>query len=418
MVAGARLPKSVGPYRIKEAIGLGGMGIVVSAHHEILGRQVAIKFRFHDDRPDNERLHERFRHGAALQSELNHPHVAQVFDFIETDGYQAIVMEYLAGGSVESYLKRQGGQLDVGDVLRVGIRVANALAYSHGEGIIHRDIKPANLMMARPDRLNTIRLTDYGVAKAPDRSPDITVVGANVGTLWYMSPEQLSHETVLPASDVYSFGATLYELLTGQIPFARAETSEVFRRFLDGAPVPPIQGRNPNVPDQLAHVIEQTLRLDVETRLGDAAVLSLLLRAVAHLEGYPSIARLEEEDFPPVDESIIQAAMNGLPEEVRLPLYDTGMMLAQRPTGLTQSLLSTAGPSPFDTSVDQMPVARPLINEENFTQLDDEWIRQTDEEVEVVEFSGNDDDHDDDDDDDADRTIVTSQEDLNMNDGD
>lgn len=411
MVTGARLPKSVGPYRIKEAVGLGGMGIVVSAHHSILGRQVAIKFRFNDERPDNDRLQERFRHGAALQSELRHPHVAQVFDFIETDSYQAIVMEYLAGGSLETYVKRMGGQLEVADVLKVGIRVANALAHSHEQGIIHRDIKPANLMLAEPERIDTIRLTDYGVAKAPDRSPDITVVGANVGTLWYMSPEQLSHELVLPASDVYSFGASLYELLTGHIPFERPETSEVFRRFLDGAPVPPIQERNPDVSDRLAYIIEQTLRLDVDSRLGDAAVLSLLLRSVADIEGYGQIARLEQEHFPHVDENALQACMCHLPEECRMELYDASVALAQFPSGETQSVQIRGGENPFDTSIDQAAIARPIITGDNFNLLDDEWIRQTDEEVGVVGFGS------DDDDDDADCTIVTSQDELKANDG-
>lgn len=260
----------LGQYRVEDRLGLGGMGIVMLGRHMLLNRPVAMKIRERTRRSDDSLLGERFRQGAMLQGELRHPHIGRILDYLETDEYQVIIMELLDGGTVEQWLNQSGGPLPVGSTIEIGIRVCRALQYAHSCGVIHRDLKPSNLILESAGKADTVCVTDFGVAKAPDRSPDLTVAGANVGTLWYMSPEQLSHEDATPQADIYSLGATLYELLTGHVPFEVAETPYVFRRFLDGDPLPPIRSRNETIPPHLATLVEAALELDVERRVKTA----------------------------------------------------------------------------------------------------------------------------------------------------
>jgi serine/threonine protein kinase len=279
----ARYPETIGPYRVEAAIGMGGMGEVLRAQHEALGRVVAIKLRARSRGGDELMLSERFRHTASLQGELDHPGITRVYDYIEQPGFQALVLEYLGGGSVADLVA--GGPASVAAAVEMGIRTAEALHFAHGRGVVHRDIKPANLMLVEADRPDTVRITDFGVAKTTDRSPHLTVVGANVGTVWYMSPEQFNHEDPTASFDVYSLGATLYEMLSGQIPFEGKDTAEIFARFLDGVPPPALVERNPRVPASLATVVEAAMALEPRQRVPTAAVLALLLRAVAEREG-------------------------------------------------------------------------------------------------------------------------------------
>ncbi len=262
------------------------MGQVLLATHRLLERTVAVKLRLPARDPtEDQLLAERFRHGARLQAEMDHPHIARVYDYLESPGFQAIVMEYLPGGSLEEPLARRQGGLPVEDAVEMGIRCADALAYAHARGVVHRDIKPANLMLVDASDPRTVRITDYGVAKDPDRSPNLTVAGANVGTLWYMPPEQFNQDDPTPQADVYSLGATIYEMLTGELPFESEETGEIFRRFLDKVPPPPIRSRNPAVPSGIACVVEACLELDPAVRVPSSAALALLLRAAADVGG-------------------------------------------------------------------------------------------------------------------------------------
>jgi serine/threonine protein kinase len=311
------LPKSVAGHDVGERLGVGAMGLVVRGQHVALGREVAIKFRFRAARTDEVLLAERFRQGAIRQSEVDHPGVAQLFDFIEGDDYQAIIMEFLGGGSVEGWIRRDG-RLPMAAAIDVAIRVCDAMAFAHEAGVIHRDIKPGNLMLGEKHVPSSVKVTDFGVAKAPERSPDITVVGANVGTIWYMPPEQLSSQSHIdPRVDVYAIGATLYEMLTGHVPFEKPDAAEVFKRFLDGEPMPPIVKRNPDVPRAIVAIVEAALDVDADARVPSAAALGALLRSAARLEGliYPS-SHSEMAREVARDASIGQA-LSLLPDDVR-----------------------------------------------------------------------------------------------------
>ena len=275
----------IGTYQVTDRLGTGGMGVVYAGTHPTLRRPVAIKTRRRSGDPSETLQFERFLQGAILQAELDHPYIARVYDYVVTENLQALVMEYLGGGSVEDWLSEAGGPLPISVAIEIGVRAAEAMSFAHAKGVIHRDMKPGNLMLVDKGVPETVRVTDFGVAKAPERSPDLTVVGAAIGTVWYMSPEQFNGDRATPGADVYSLGATLYEMLTGQIPFESAQTAEVFKRFLDGAPPPPILSLNPYVPPALAAIVDLSLALDPRERLPSAASLSLLLRAVAAREG-------------------------------------------------------------------------------------------------------------------------------------
>ena len=193
------------------------MSQVFSGEHHLLGRPVAVKLRFRTHRSDEDLMAERFRQGARLQAELRHKGIAPVYDFIESETFQAIIMEMLHGGTVDDLLRSRRKPLPPAEALDIAVRVSEAMEFAHRVGVIHRDLKPANILFAKSGRLDTVRVSDFGVAKAPDRSPDLTVAGASVGTLWYMPPEQLSHGRISAESDVYSIGATLFEMPTGHI---------------------------------------------------------------------------------------------------------------------------------------------------------------------------------------------------------
>ncbi len=278
-----RLPQQLGPYIIEKRIGIGAMGEVYRGYHQMLSRHVAVKLRFRTRNSREPILAERFRQGALLQGSVDHPSLARVYDYLETQNSQALVMEFFAGGSAEEKLR--AGPLSVADALEVALRVAEGLHAAHERGVVHRDIKPDNMMFRSLDPCS-VALVDFGVAKAVERGLDLTTHGAHVGTVWYMSPEQFNREPPHPLMDVYALGATLYELLSGQIPFESKENSAIFSRFLDGIPPPPLQKLNPQIPPTLIAVVEAALCLEPERRIPSAAAFAFLLRSVGRRAGF------------------------------------------------------------------------------------------------------------------------------------
>lgn len=276
-------PSVLGPYAIEHALDHGGTSTVLLGRHRWLDRVVAIKLRTRGEGEDEAVLNERFRLGAILQAELTHPCIAQVFDYLEISTHQALVMEFLGGGTIEDRLR--AGNFGMGAALSVAIGAGHALEYAHQRGVVHRDIKPANLLLADRDRPSTVRVNDFGVARSEHLSRDLTQPGAHVGTLWYMPPEQFDGGLVGPSGDLYSLAATTYEMLTNSLPFDRVETAEIFRRFLDRVPPPPIRGRNPAVPPALAALVEQGLSLEADLRGPGTGLFALGLRALAERAG-------------------------------------------------------------------------------------------------------------------------------------
>ncbi|MGM0347256.1 serine/threonine-protein kinase [Streptomyces sp. Adlamb9] len=227
-----------GRYRLRDTIGRGAMGEVWRAFDETLGRPVAVKLLLpHDSDPT---ASSRFRLEAQTAGRLSHPNVVGVLDFGEFEGRLFLVMELVDGGSLDGLLSASG-PLSAERVAKIAAQAAVGLALAHRQGIVHRDIKPANLLLSADD---TLKIGDFGIARFfDDPNSALTATGQIVGTSLYLAPERALGRTAGPASDVYSLGCVLYQLLTGRPPFQADSPLAVLHQHLDAAPVPPRQLR-------------------------------------------------------------------------------------------------------------------------------------------------------------------------------
>src|SRR6266545_27722 len=270
----------IGPYRIEGLLGEGGMGVVYRAFDPKLKRPVAIKLL-----PDlaDAAARQRFQREARTVTALNHPHILTVYDVGELEGRQYLVTELVDGGTLRSWAaaeKRSWRQ-----IIDVLVGVADGLATAHEAGIIHRDIKPENILMATK---GYAKLADFGLAKLLQRDGDDTSAriapthpGLIAGTIGYMSPEQASGKTVDARSDIFSFGAVLYELFAGQRPFSGKSDLEELQRIVHGTPEP-LGGQTP-LP--LRIVVEKTLEKDPADRYQTARELVVDLRRASRQSG-------------------------------------------------------------------------------------------------------------------------------------
>lgn len=242
----------VGAYRVTAKLGEGGMGAVYRARDEMLQRPVALKV-LRPELASERAIVDRFRTEAVALARLNHPNIATVYGLIEQHGELFMVMEFVEGRTVEAVLASQG-RLPVGEAVRVGRAVLDALEHAHGMGVIHRDLKPANLMLTRS---GLVKVMDFGIARLAGTSRH-TEYGRIVGTPLYMSPEQLRGEEVDPRSDVYALGIVLYELLTGQEAFQADSDYEMLLAQVSRMPARPLDLR-PDLPPALDAVVMQAL---------------------------------------------------------------------------------------------------------------------------------------------------------------
>src|SRR5580704_10070677 len=297
----------LGPYEIQSPLGAGGMGEVYRARDTRLDRTVAVKVLASHLSSSPELKQRMEREGRAISS-LNHPHICQLYDIGSQNGTDYLVMEFLEGETLAERLRK--GAMPLAEVYKIGIAVAEALAVAHRSGIVHRDLKPGNIMLTA----GGAKLMDFGLAKplgvqstgtgsgsaapsftaaatmsGPSPLTPLTAAGSVIGTIQYMSPEQIEGKEADARSDIFAFGAVLYEMVAGKRPFQGKSQISLASSILESEPEP-VSDIKPNTPLAFDHVVTTCLQKNPEERYQSAQDVKLELQWIAADKSSPAVA--------------------------------------------------------------------------------------------------------------------------------
>src|SRR5215831_4978587 len=269
------MPERIGKYQVLERIGRGGMGTIFKALDPILDRRVALKVISPEIEVTDE-LRARFFREAQACARLSHPNIVTVYDMGEDDGRLYIVMEYLEGEELRHVIA-QRREISLEDKLAIMVQVCDGLHYAHQKGIVHRDVKPGNVMLLRTGH---VKLLDFGIAQIAAAESDLTRTGLIMGTIRYISPEQVRGRAD-HRSDMFSVGAVFYEFLSLRPPFIGDDPMQILEQLRADDP-PSLVELDPTIPPDLAAIVERAMRKDPAERFGDLQEMRLELERVQH----------------------------------------------------------------------------------------------------------------------------------------
>lgn len=342
-------------YQLLHTLGTGGMAVIYRAHDQMLERPVAIKI-LRQDFSDDQAFRERFRQEARAAANLSHPNIVTVHDFGFDDGQLFIVMEYVPGTDLKTMIK-QRGTFGVEEAINLITQACEGIGYAHRAGLVHCDVKPHNMLVTPDGRL---KVTDFGIARAlasihPDEQSDIVW-----GSPQYFSPEQASGQAPSPASDVYSLGVILYEMLSGRLPFQSTDPEELARMHRDVMPSSP-RRFNHNIPVPLEQIILKILSKEPSQRYRSADQLGRVLRNILQRpENYAN--------------TIASAPVHSHTAAITSPTTFSATT-ATRPSGITQprpAVPQQQGSQPVRAYT--APQAAPAAVETDDQALDIDWV--------------------------------------------
>jgi eukaryotic-like serine/threonine-protein kinase len=344
----------IGKYEILGEIGSGGMAVVYKARDTLLERFVALKL-INQKLDESETAYQRFLNEARVAAGLTHPNIVSIYELGLDEGRPYIAMEFLQGWDLRELIARHQ-ELGLRQKVSIALQIARALEHAHKHGVIHRDVKPANIRLL-PD--GTVKLMDFGIAKIlSDALPQLTRSGVVVGTVSYMSPEQLRSRPLGPASDIFSFGVVLYELLTWTNPFEAPNPTAIIYRIIHESP-PPIE--DPAIPEDLRRVVAKCLEKSPEDRYPTfEPLVQQLLRIKARLRkpvAPPPEPDAETVDVPPEGEGSASAETTAELQEASEKAHASLRVRGKKPGAAKPSprLARQAGEEPGPASGEEPP---------------------------------------------------------------